>query len=237
MKKKNAFTMLELILVIIVMGIIAANAIPRLKRDTRIEAINHMLTMIRYTQNLALHDSKHSIDNPNWQRSFWKFRIYHCDNNTTTFYTIGTDSNLDGQMVGPETVIDPSNGKHMYWSAGTACPKGNSYEIGMGNNRVKVSKNIFITQEYGIKDVKFNACGIMQDITSKTKTNKAKYIGFDNFGRPIKGNEAVTNPTYYGHTRSDCKITFFFEDNSIKPFKIIIPPESGYAYLEENPNL
>jgi prepilin-type N-terminal cleavage/methylation domain-containing protein len=237
-RNRNAFTMLELILVIVVMGIIAANVMPRLKRDTRAEAINHMLTMIRYTQNLALHDSKHS-DNPNeinWQRSFWRFQIYKCSNKSGLYYQIGSDLNYDSSITINETAIDPSNGKNTFWSGAQPCPK-NLENAGAAAQTLsdRVSPNIFITQKYGINDVSFSSCQIMEDGTSKGST--VKHIGYDNFGRPYKSYTEKNRPIYNGLIKTSCKITFKFEDANIKPFKIIIPPESGYAYLEENPNL
>jgi len=229
MRKKEAFTMLELILVIVVMGILAAYSIPRFKRDTRIEAINHMLTMIRYTQNLALHDSKHLTNNSYWQRTFWRFEIKRC-RGETLFYLIGTDSDLSNTITRNETAIDPSNGKLLYWATGTSCPKNDTKAL--SDN---VSPNIFITRKYGINNVTFRSCSLMID--GRSTSISKKHIGFDNFGRPIRKYTTSNTPNYNGHAKTNCKITFSFEDNSIAPFTIVVPPESGYAYLEENRNL
>jgi len=48
--KHSAFTMIELVLVIVVLGILAALAMPRLERDLRQEAKDNLLSAIRYTQ-------------------------------------------------------------------------------------------------------------------------------------------------------------------------------------------
>jgi len=58
MRNKSAFTMIELILVIVVLGILAALAMPRVDRDSRQEAADNILSAIRYTQHLALMDNK-----------------------------------------------------------------------------------------------------------------------------------------------------------------------------------
>jgi len=225
---KKAFTMIELIVVVVVIGIIAAYSIPRFKRDTRAEAINHILTMIRYTQNLALHDSKHS-SNPKWQRSFWRFEVYKCANGSGIFYKIGSDTNLNGGLSRSETAIDPSNGKFTFWDTRKACPK-NSQDALMN----EVSPNIFLTTRYGIKEAVFNSCKVYKN---GVKTSSAKHIGFDKFGRPYKSYIFSIKPNYWGKTLNRCTITFKFVDNSINPFKIIIEPETGFAYLEENPKL
>jgi prepilin-type N-terminal cleavage/methylation domain-containing protein len=49
LQKRKAFTIIEAIMVIVVMGIIAAVAIPRLENDSRQEASDQILSDIRYT--------------------------------------------------------------------------------------------------------------------------------------------------------------------------------------------
>ncbi len=235
MKKRYAFSMIELILVIVVLGIIATYSIPRLKRDTRAEAINHMLTMIRYTQNLALHDTKHQRFDSRWQRGYWRFEIYNCKNSSGLFYKIGTDRsnnlehNLNGGINRSETAIDPSNGKFTFWDTRVPCPKDSTAALNS-----QVSPNIFITQRYGISSVSFNACPIY---TSSRTSSDRKHIGFDGFGRPHKSYTRNSTPNHSGIAVGDCRITFNFQDSSIRPFTIVVPNESGYAYLQENPNL
>jgi prepilin-type N-terminal cleavage/methylation domain-containing protein len=216
--KKRAFTMIELIVILVVIGIIAAYSIPRFKRDTRAEAINHILSMIRYTQNLALHDSKHQIDKPKWQRAFWRFEIYNCANKSGIFYKIGTDKDLNGGLNRSETAIDRSNGKFTFWDTRKACPK-NSQDALMN----EVSPNIFLTQRYGIKSATFNSCKVYKN---GVKTSSTKHIGFDKFGRPYKSYGFSIQPSYWGKTLNDCKITFSFVDSSISPFTIVVKPET-----------
>ena len=57
-KQSKAFTMIELVFVIVVIGILAALALPRIERDLRQEAADNILAAIRYTQHLALNDNK-----------------------------------------------------------------------------------------------------------------------------------------------------------------------------------
>ncbi len=95
--KKPAFTMLELVFVIVVLGILAALAMPRLDRDLRQEAKDNILSAIRYTQHLALTDDK-TVPGTAWQANLWKIAI------GSTSYTISSGATI---------AQDPINGQAM----------------------------------------------------------------------------------------------------------------------------
>jgi prepilin-type N-terminal cleavage/methylation domain-containing protein len=107
--KKSAFTMLELVFVIAVVGILAAAIIPRFDRDTLYEASEQLLRDIRYTQHLAMIDNVYRDDEQNWFYERWKiyldansYTISKGNRNTvmTVHTTIAQDplthNNIDG---------------------------------------------------------------------------------------------------------------------------------------------
>jgi len=96
MKPKNAFTMLELVFVIIIIGILAALAVPRMERDVKQEAGDNILAAIRYTQHLALTDDKQSYNDPNWQQKLWLIRFETYGNKV--IYKIGSDMDKGGNI-------------------------------------------------------------------------------------------------------------------------------------------
>ncbi|HIP85432.1 MAG TPA: type II secretion system protein [Pyrodictium sp.] len=212
--KKNAFTMLELVMVLVVIGILAALAIPRMDRDIRQEAADNILSAIRYTQHLALMDNKTNPSDPEWQKKLWHIRFERYGGNTPTTWFYSISSSMDGNrnIDIKEVAIDPANGLRM---------NNTNSATGIG---LKDSPSVFISEHYGIEDIK---------LTGGCSENQ--HIGFDHLGRPHVNIYDASND-YRSYMSSDCKMTFKFSDSSIKEFKIIIEQETGHAYIDGQPN-
>jgi prepilin-type N-terminal cleavage/methylation domain-containing protein len=207
-KYKPAFTMIELIMVIIVLGILASFAIPRLDRDVSQEAADSILSNIRYTQHLALVDDKHLFNDPTWQRRYWKIMFATCQNGDL-FYRIGSDDNSDGNgmFTQTEAAIDPINGKPFFMANNDAnCDADTS-----------VSNNIFLTKRFGVTAIDTTAC------------NNVAHIGFDHLGRPHQSYGASAIPNYASYLNAQCTFTFTLSDGN--SFSISIAPETGYAQI------
>lgn len=199
--QRTAFTFLEMVMVIVVLSILAALAIPRLERDRRQEAIGTVLSAVRYTQHLALIDDKHD-NNANWQRAFWTIRFQ----GNGDYFTIASNSDYGTNFDNNESAIDPINGKLMY-----------STDAIINTNE---SPNIFLNKRFGINSVDFSQCG----------GNGTRHIAFDYLGRPHKGVFSASN-NYSTYLQQDCNITFSFEDSDIDPFTLHIEKETGFAYV------
>ncbi len=94
---KKAFSLIELVFVIVVIGIIAAVVIPRTSSDSAVEAAIELQSNIRYTQHLAMQDDKFDPNNASWYRNRWQIVF---NNNT---YSIVSDN-------GTNFAQDPSDG-------------------------------------------------------------------------------------------------------------------------------
>lgn len=213
MQHRHAFTMLELVMVIVVLGILAALAIPRLERDVRQEAGDNILSAIRYTQHLALMDNKARLDpgtNKNWQMSFWMMRFVN--NGGDWQYIIASNTDYGANLDKIEAAIDPANGKYFYASSNT--PASDE------------SPSSFISKKYAINAVDFTNCTVL---TGSTGTSNGQHIAFDYQGRPHKGVFGATN-TLSTLMHEDCTITFKFEDGS-DDLNITILKDTGYAYI------
>jgi prepilin-type N-terminal cleavage/methylation domain-containing protein len=206
LKNKPAFTMIELVFVIVVLGIIASLALPRLDRDLREEAAAAILSDIRYTQQLAMNDFKHSA-NPLWQRSFWMIG-FACNNSTNFKEFIGSDSGYDGGIGIPEAAIDPANGRGMHSG------------VGVCNNAIAntISDRILLYNKFSVRTVAtVGGCANVQ------------YIGFDHLGRPHVGYTASNAPDYNSYMTLACTFNFTMENGDT--FGISIQPETGYAQI------
>jgi prepilin-type N-terminal cleavage/methylation domain-containing protein len=212
---RNAFTMVELVFVIVLVGILAAMAIPRLDRDIKQEAADSILADIRYTQHLALSDNKHSTDVPEWQRAFWKIGFNNCDSGSGIYEYIGSDTSYGGGISDEESATDPANGNKMNWSTSSDCSDGGD---------AYTSDRIFLTDKYGINAV-----------TGETGTGCAgiKHIGFDHLGRPHVSFGGSDEPNYDSYMSQQC--TFIFDMADGDQFKINIEPETGHAWIDEQP--
>lgn len=97
---KKAFTMLEFVFVIVVIGILAAVIIPRTERNNVSEAAIELESQIRYAQHLAIINDKFDPNNATWFRNLWQIRFNGneysivSDNNTRFARNPQDDSNI-----------------------------------------------------------------------------------------------------------------------------------------------
>ena len=211
--KKSAFTMIELVFVIVVLGIIASIAMDRMERDLKQEASETILSHIRLAQQLALSDDKHRSDNDTkWQRAYWRIQFINCSDSgdVRPIYNVGSDIDLNKSLSKIESAVDPINGKYLY----ATC---NSSMIGDD-----VSQDIFIGQHYGVSKVNLTGC-------SSSVSSTANQIAFDYLGRPHRGIGGYDTSVFNRIVISDCNLTVTMSDNTT--FSIIVEAETGHAFI------
>ena len=226
--KKPAFTMIELVFVIVVMGILAAMAMPRMERDLRQEAADNVLSAIRFTQHMALMDNVERPGTNTWQRSFWRFGKSGCSDNGI-FYYVGSDKNRAGGIGETEAAIDPANGGWMLGKKNKDCETDLSdQKYASGRS---ASKNIFLTKLYGISEGKMTFSASCNTANGTESDGSTGQIAFDYLGRPHSGITALAAPDYTTFMTTDCNITLGFEDTSISNVIITIEKETGRAFI------
>jgi len=227
-KNKSAFTMIELVFVIVVLGILASLAMGRIDRDLKQEASETILSHIRLAQQLALNDNKHRAfngtdDDAQWQTAYWQFAMKKCGDNIA--YRIASDTNLAGGVDGIakiESAINPIDGKYIFSSD-------------CSNIANDETPSVLLSKKFGIYDSGVIASGGCD----------RKQILFDYLGRPHSRNTsyaAATNaaPNYFNDIMTaDCNLTFRMStdvnndgviDNN-DSFTITIEKETGHSFI------
>jgi len=197
--KKTAFTMIELIIVIVVAGILAAVMVPRMERDSLREATNQVVRHIQFTQHLALVDDVYDANNANWSRALWTMRFLK--RNTNPCYLVASDSNHDGAYsvadADDEAAIDPTNNLLLYAS-------GNCIE----SKKDERSSDILLNDRYDIDTVALTGC------------STATMIVFNNLGQPVRNHSSNTVRT------TDCNVTL---TSGARKSTIVIEKETGFT--------
>ncbi len=209
----SGFTMLEMTMAIVVIGILASMALPRLDRDRTQEASQNILNAIRYTQHLALMDNKMDPTDSEWQKKLWKISFGHYSDTfgDKWYYTISADIDKDGSVDKNECAIDPANGKYFYH----VNTEGNNIDS-------DESPQVMLGKNYGVSNIEFSGgCSNVQ------------HIAFDNIGRPFVGIGGATND-YSKYMTDDCTIAVTI--SGAEDFNITISKETGYASIVGQPN-
>jgi len=215
LKNKSAFTMIELVFVIVILGIIASIAMDRMDRDLRQEASETILSHIRLAQQLALSDDKHQVNNDvNWYTRYWQMEYLPCDNGDF-FYRVGSHSSSGwGIDDKEEATTDPTDGKYI-WSDSTCSPPPSN----------DTSENVFLTKKFGITNIdNTGGCSAVTD------------IGFDYLGRPYNGIAMPPSADFSNIMTQDCNLTFTLStdqdnDGNSDTFTITIEAETGHSFI------
>jgi len=227
---KRAFTLLELIFIIVMIGILAAFIIPRIKRDPLYMAALQVQSHIRYTQHLAMLDDRYDVNDKNttgqvkWYKTRWQILFSINAGSATTnggtaklAYTIFSDNinNSTGNPNEGEVAIMPGNpSRRMTGGYNTSNALRYWHENFVGIKRMNLE------EQYNITNVSFSStCG------SSTR------LSFDYLGRPIKGNLRFdTSPYMFGDIITlDCNITL--TNAGGKSVVLTVKPETGFVKI------
>ena len=223
---KHAFTMLELIFVIVIVGILSVMIAPSFQGNNLRQAADQLVSHIRYTQHLAMMDNKFSTTDSNWFLERWTIRIKenlvysggYTPNGTFSdvwSYTIYNDKSHDGNPNLSEMAINPLN-VSQYLSGG--------YNNTLHMDDVSSMGEMRLGEEYGINAVTFTGgC-----------RNDTQFIHFDYIGRPFNSfpnnNTAyqVGTPGWHRLLTLPCDIILSSGSDSET---IRIEPETGYTHI------
>ena len=204
---KKAFTMLELVFVIVVMGILAAAIIPSTRTNPLQEAAIQVLSHIRYTQHLAMVDDKYDASKPDWYRARWQIYFKHDDGDVV--YSIYSNKGLDDMSTSTnptagEIAKDPMSSKDL---------------TGDSMYSTTMIKSMNLSKHYGV------SISDMDTFMSGGCSQKRRLF-FDHLGRPLL--KSNTEP-YEELLTSPCILTLTHSDET--SLEIEIEQETGYARI------
>jgi len=210
---KKAFTLLELVFVVIVIGILAVVILPSTKSNPLYEAANQLISDIRYTQHLAIVDDVYDKNTSHWYRGRWQLLYNKSDSSsgeTGGYYAITIFSDSGATQKGtPELskiAVNPLDTDKLLSG-------GYSGEIDWEDKQATKAMNI----------------GYKYDIDSITQSGcSGQRIAFDNKGRPFVGGDSSWDSTVKGALTEKCIFTLHHGTESVS---ITIEPETGYVHL------
>ncbi len=231
---KKAFTLLELVFVIAIVGILSVVLAPNFQRDTLQEAANQVVSHIRYTQHLAMMDNQFNSNEGTWFKSRWQIHFTEpVDGVNIWSYNIYCDDlNHDKNPNVSDTIAsDPLNpvlkSPAGTYISGTFLSGGFTGTVGL--NHLGRNKAMALREKYDINDVVFS---------SSCSYYNSRRIIFDGLGRPFYNYTDDTPITGYNPyqdmriLKSQCIISLCLD----KPcgsdkIDIAIEPETGYTHI------
>jgi prepilin-type N-terminal cleavage/methylation domain-containing protein len=200
---RKAFTLIELIFVIAILGIISAVFLPRFNDSKIQEAADQVLSHIRYTQHLALVDNKFDVNDSTWYKKRWQIRFAQSASNGVC-YEIFSDLDKNGSADLNEAAVNPADNKALTYTGG--CVKG-----------TKTSPAVLLDR-YAINTV--SVCGGAAGNT----------IYFDEMGRLYLGTPTSATNSVQNIRPLPCDINFTGNSGS---FTIRIEAETGFARITQ----
>lgn len=196
---RSAFTMIELVFVIVVVGILSYMVASSFTRNPVVEAADQIVSHIRYTQHLAMMNDKFDPNDATYYRERWQIR-FNTDSSGSghEVYWIMSDRDHNGLLTDlADYAKDPLDG-NKYLSGDTT----------LGNNR---SQALDLTAKYGINGIIYGC---------------SQRIFFDYLGRPYNDTIYPATAPNQNLITAPCTIVI---TNGTQTRTIEISPETGYV--------
>ena len=233
---KKAFTLVELIFVVVVIGILAFSLWPKKQPIQALAAARQIVAHIRYTQHLALNDDKFATHTYiatdgtkkniaiDWYKRLWRItfsdtkKVEDCTSDSdgwryAVYQNIAKDLSDSGQ---PNGTIEAARNPAQAGKVLSACYSGLS---------TNTSDELNLSQTYKIKNI---------DFSEFAEGGKIQGIIFDELGRAYPRGEWTTpcdNSSKFSQDNGSFgRITLSAKDGS--KAKILVFAETGYACVE-----
>jgi len=233
---KKAFTMLELVFVIVIVGIISVMIAPSFGGNNLRQAADQVVSHIRYTQHLAMMDNKFDRADAEWFKGRWQIRFFENLTFTATLPPAKTYNNIWAYTIYSDLPNYASSLPDLNGMAKNVLSP-NGYMSGGYNNTLHVesensNENMRLNTKYGIEDIRFTG-GCRGGIN---------HVSFDYVGRPF--NNYITSSNPYGNRTVNferliedqciiqmCTVADCTTANTDEIIQIAIEPETGYTHI------
>ena len=227
-----AFTMLELVFVIVVIGIISVVALPRMSDNNLRTAADQVVSHIRYTQHLAMQDDKFDSNDAEWFKGRWVIRFY--ENLSFTNATCPAES-FDNVWAYTIFADKPGYTGNPNLSEMARNPQNlNQFLSGGYNNTLCVDNKNNSANNQSMPELRLGLKYAITDITfgGGCRSN-VRYINFDYLGRPSNSFPGtnpyeLASPGWHKLLTQQCRIILSNETDSIT---IAIEPETGFVHI------
>ena len=228
---KKAFTLIELVFVIVVLGILAFALWPAKQPTQAFEAARQIVAHIRYTQHLALNDDKFATHTDtggtssiakDWYKRLWRITFSNLTADEkckiggwryAVYQNISKDLSDSGQ---PNGTIEAARNPAQAGKVLSACYSGLS---------TNTSDELNLSQTYKIKNI---------DFSEFATDSRIQGIIFDELGRAYPSGEWTTpyddSRKFNQDNGSFGRITLSAKDGS--EASILVFAETGYACVE-----
>lgn len=195
---KKAFSMIEMVFVIVMLGILAAVSVMYIPNTYLQQAADSLINNLKYAKTLAQSDDRYYTMGDNslpdsvsketqmryWKAGMWQVQ-FHLSGNIADSYSIyadtgrnATTTNFDGRpMAGDLIAKDPIN---------KACLSGYSQNNLPSECNNNIAREVRLTESYGVnvKEV---------DLQDNCKENNTFRVYFDSNGMPYCGAVNINN--------------------------------------------
>lgn len=214
----KAFTLFELVVVIVVISILSLIIIPKIDNNRLYYAANQVLFHIRYTQHLALIDNIFSPDDRDWFKKRWQIQFHSKVGDSIKWsYSIYRDLSLSGNANSKkELAKNPMNRNKLL--------SGGFHSVAVDDK--DFTESMRLGNSFGIEDIIFEGeCG----------RYGSKRLAFNYDGAPYYGNIKNSANPFDKRLTEECKIVLCLkkcqESSNDEKVTITIEPETGYASL------
>lgn len=229
---KKAFTLVELIFVVVVIGILAFALWPTKQPTQALEAARQIVAHIRYTQHLALNDDKFATHTDtggtssiakDWYKRLWRI--------TFSNITADKDCKIGGwryavyQNIAGDLLSDKGQPNGTIEAARNPAQAGKVLSACYPGLSTNISDELNLSQTYKIKNI---------DFSELAEGGKIQGIIFDELGRTYPRGEWDApyddSRKFSQDNGSFGRIILSAKDGSVA--KILVFAETGYACVE-----